>query len=516
MTSEVIDGVVREIRDDEEPDRRLTVVGERQQSVQIGLGSVMALSDEQFEANLILLKKGVERAKRLQQALLEEGIDYGTEPGISRPFLHKPGAEKFEKAYGFAIEYAVERKIGDGDKTPELEYIVHAKVHLGDTDGPVIAEGLGSCNTHESKYRYRQAKPVCPDCGKATIIKGKADGKLKGKYWCATRDGGCGHTFEPDSDKGRALAEQPTGQVENENPYDLANTILKMARKRAGVDAILTATGTSGLFSQDADSPSVQQEARRPAATAASGGEAVGQSAQLRGPNTATRLPAPPADITEQHSFGLGDVVGKLGLKDRAPSDGLLRQTPDGMALGFVLDMPSGQKITQVEVRGPLADQLVEAAGGDLKALVGVEVNLEGELFAVPWQKQGEAMPPFYRFRTTAARSMTWAVPPKATAEPKPKRLTKAQQKAADEAAAAERANDDTGEDETANVSAPPPAGPGMSMADFTAGLDTHRIAAPYALAAARQHFPGSESIEALSDEQRLVVATGLGLLEAP
>lgn len=529
MTAEVIEGtVVGESRDDD-IDRRLAVLAPSQ-SVQIGLGAVAAMSDEQFEHNLELLKKGVERAKKIQQAILEDGVDYGTEPGISRPFLHKPGAEKFEKAYGFAIEYAVERKVGDGEKTPELEYIVHAKVHLSNTEGPVIAEGLGSCNTHESKYRYRLAKPTCPDCGKATVIKGKEDGRLRGKYWCATRDGGCGHTFEPDSDKGKALAEQPTGQVENENPYDLANTILKMARKRAGVDAILTATGTSGLFSQDADSPSVQGDARRQAATAASGGEAAGQGgSSLAGKDTATRLPAPgkfAEGVTEQ-SLGVGELIGKAFVEDGQRSSGEVRKQPDGTAfMGFRLMMPSGQKLSQVELRGDVADGVALATSHNPQRLNGLEMVLAGELFAIAWKKEGEDMPPFYRLVATAVRTAEWSVPTvdaaaAATPAAKPKRQTKAEKDAA--AAAAELvANGAMGsadneaeaiEDREAFVAAA--TGPGMSLDDFKAALKVRRIAQAYVESAARHMFQTTD-IAALTDQQRLLLANDIGLNEEP
>ena len=37
------------------------------------------------------------------------------------------------------------------------------------------------------------------------------------------------------------------------DPYNIINTILKMAKKRALIDAVLSATRTSGIFSQDLD-----------------------------------------------------------------------------------------------------------------------------------------------------------------------------------------------------------------------------------------------------------------------
>jgi hypothetical protein len=153
-----------------------------------------------------------------------------------------------------------------------------------------------------------------------------------------------------------------------------------MARKRAGVDAILTATGTSGLFSQDADSPSVQQDARRGAATAASGGEAAAKSAasSLAGPNTATKLP--PAgkfeDGTPVKSLGVGELIGTVRVvPDKQRSDGNLRQTAEGAIVGFRLVMPSGQEIAQVEVRDKLAEELSVAVVGNPARLDGLEMS---------------------------------------------------------------------------------------------------------------------------------------------
>ncbi|WP_418719751.1 hypothetical protein [Bilophila wadsworthia] len=41
------------------------------------------------------------------------------------------------------------------------------------------------------------------------------------------------------------------GRVEHDNPADYYNTCLKMAKKRALVDAVLTCTAASDIFTQD-------------------------------------------------------------------------------------------------------------------------------------------------------------------------------------------------------------------------------------------------------------------------
>jgi hypothetical protein len=107
-------------------------------------------------------------------------------------------------------------------------------------------EGVGTCSTLESKYRYRKAERKCPKCGQHTIIKGKAE--YGGGFLCFAKKGGCGAKF---NDNDTAITSQAGGQVENENPADHWNTARKMAFKRALVHASINATNTSELWSQD-------------------------------------------------------------------------------------------------------------------------------------------------------------------------------------------------------------------------------------------------------------------------
>jgi hypothetical protein len=62
--------------------------------------------------------------------------------------------------------------------------------------------------------------------------------------------GGCNANFNPGDP---AVEGQQTGKVENPDIADTYNTVLKMAKKRAHVDAILTATAASDIFTQDID-----------------------------------------------------------------------------------------------------------------------------------------------------------------------------------------------------------------------------------------------------------------------
>jgi hypothetical protein len=99
----------------------------------------------------------------------------------------------------------------------------------------------------EGKYRFRKGSLACPECGKeSTIIKGKKE--YGGGWLCYKNKGGCGAKFK---DEDPFITQQDTEKVEHDNPADYYNTVLKMAKKRAHVDAILTATAASDIFTQD-------------------------------------------------------------------------------------------------------------------------------------------------------------------------------------------------------------------------------------------------------------------------
>lgn len=105
----------------------------------------------------------------------------------------------------------------------------------------------------ESKWRFRKAEQKCPSCGKETIIKGKKD--YGGGWLCYGKKGGCGAKFK---DGDPAIENQNMGRVEHDNPADYYNTCLKMAKKRALVDAILTATAASDIFTQDVEDMDIE------------------------------------------------------------------------------------------------------------------------------------------------------------------------------------------------------------------------------------------------------------------
>lgn len=188
--------------------------------------------------------------------VMQDGTDYGVIPGTGKPSLYQPGAQLLDQIFGLVPSFeVVATSVIDWQRPiPFFHYIVRCRL-LSRKSGEMVAEAIGSCNTHEDRYRWRTAKRVCPACNLETIIKGKQE--YGGGWICFKRNGGCGAKYR---DGDAAIEGQQAGRVENEDTASLENTVLKMAQKRAHVAATLNATGASRIFTQDVeDLPQFQQ-----------------------------------------------------------------------------------------------------------------------------------------------------------------------------------------------------------------------------------------------------------------
>ena len=209
------------------------------------------------------VEDAVERYGLLVQfvsTLLKADIDYGQIPGTNKPTLLKPGAEKLLTFFGltkrFTLLEKVEDWIGDAHGGPFFYYMYRSALYNGDQ---LIAESDGSCNSHESKYRYRKAERECPACGGAFIIKGKAE--YGGGWLCFAKKGGCGAKFR---DGDAVIEGQQVGRVVNPDIADQVNTIQKMAQKRALIAATLLAVNASEFFTQDLEDMAIDGEIVEP------------------------------------------------------------------------------------------------------------------------------------------------------------------------------------------------------------------------------------------------------------
>lgn len=183
----------------------------------------------------------VSHSKFIQQVAKEsmrKDVHYGVIPGTNKPSLYKSGAEYLCMTFKLAVEIRVKRhNFDDGHR----EEIVTCRLSHSPT-GLFLGEGIGTCSTMESRYRWRKGSLTCPKCGEEAIIKGKAE--YGGGFVCWSKKNGCGEKFAD----GAFTAPE---REENPDIADQYNTVLKMAKKRALIDAVLTVTAASDTFTQD-------------------------------------------------------------------------------------------------------------------------------------------------------------------------------------------------------------------------------------------------------------------------
>ncbi|HYY97256.1 MAG TPA: hypothetical protein VE642_01625, partial [Pyrinomonadaceae bacterium] len=157
---------------------------------------------------------------------------------------------KLTTFFGLSTRFQLLERIEDwtGEQhggEPFFYYLYRCRLLRGDV---AIAEGDASCNSRETKYRWREAQRLCPACGVTAIIKGKED--FGGGWLCWKKKGGCGAKY---ADGDQSIESQPTGRVFNPDIADQVNTIQKMSQKRSLVGAVLLAVNASEFFTQDVE-----------------------------------------------------------------------------------------------------------------------------------------------------------------------------------------------------------------------------------------------------------------------
>jgi hypothetical protein len=186
-------------------------------------------------------------AQYVKQCMVE-GTDYGRIQGSEKPTLLKPGAEKLIDLFGCTPEFTLVPEFCHEDfESGFFKYTFRCRI-ISRELGAVLAEGYGSANSRESRFRWRTAHRKCPVCGKDTIIQGKSE--YGGGWVCFKKKGGCGEKYVASDER---ITRQTVGRVANENIADLDNTILKMAKKRAQVDGAIALARCSDMFTQDVE-----------------------------------------------------------------------------------------------------------------------------------------------------------------------------------------------------------------------------------------------------------------------
>jgi hypothetical protein len=191
--------------------------------------------------------------KDTMRLAMTDGVDYGVIPGTDKPGLFKPGAEKLAVVFRLDVQVANELTWGPGD---HLTAIGRATVHEAQT-GVRLGCGEGLCTTREKKYATRHANLTCPECGVAAVLESRKEHEPG--YFCWRRKGGCGMNFGPAEER---ITSQTVGEIENPDLPDSWNTVLKMAKKRAYIDAVLSTTSASAIFTQDIGADPTENPAR--------------------------------------------------------------------------------------------------------------------------------------------------------------------------------------------------------------------------------------------------------------
>jgi len=199
-----------------------------------------------------------------RQKMLDELIEkqfvkdlhYGRIPGTAKDTLYQPGAQLFNTMFQVFPKYE-----------KQVEYLQNNHINvvsvctLNTLEGKLVGSGCGSCSSMESKYRYvnemeNTGQMIPPEYW---------------KHWKTDPEkaqmilGGKGFTKKKAED-GQWYVFKSSGKVERADIADVWNTILKIANKRAYVDATNNTWALSGRFTQDINDPEDQPEEKPEAA----------------------------------------------------------------------------------------------------------------------------------------------------------------------------------------------------------------------------------------------------------
>lgn len=162
------------------------------------------------------IKTDIALADALVQKVLEPEIDYGIHPGTKSHALKDPGAATIINAFNcYPKAEILFREVTD----TKISYVMDVAL-ISREDGLVKSTGTGACTTMETKYGYRWV----------------TDPEFYG--------------YDRASLKKKKKEDQVRYRIANPEWSELENTILKMARKRAEVDAAMALPGVSRFMSK--------------------------------------------------------------------------------------------------------------------------------------------------------------------------------------------------------------------------------------------------------------------------
>lgn len=187
------------------------------------------------EVDVKAVSETLSKVKSLQATLkniLVEGHDYDKIKGCGdKQTLLKPGAEKILMALGITSSYDLIEHTENFDGKGFFAYTVKCTLNK---NGAKITEGLGHANSKEKKWAVESVyEKDLPEGTDKSLLKKR---EIKTSNGTFTK-------YEIDADANSK-----------------ANTILKMAKKRSQIDAVLTVASLSEVFTQDFDDIPPEEE----------------------------------------------------------------------------------------------------------------------------------------------------------------------------------------------------------------------------------------------------------------
>jgi hypothetical protein len=249
----------------------------------------LVVRDERLPLTAKEVKASVQLIQEVMKAVMKPDTHYGKIPGTDKPTLYKAGAEKILSTFKIGVEPIVE----DLSTADEARYRVTAK-GFSIVTGLAVGSGVGEASSNEEKYKWRKAL--------------------------------CDAEYDQTPEDRRRIAFKRWDGKINEvkqvrvNHADVANTILKMAKKRAQIDMTLTVTAASDVFAQDLEDlpdgipPEDGAHGKREPIT-----EPQKKSDEPKKPTE--KKPTPPAENQEGEvvTVTVGDVRSKSGTSAKGP-----------------------------------------------------------------------------------------------------------------------------------------------------------------------------------------------------
>ena len=272
-----------------------------------------ALQPQEVILQLATVQKIMKDA--MQEADLKAGKDgdYGMIPGTKKPTLLKPGAEKLMLAFRLSgvVDRAEVVPLAHDHISGHREVIVYTKIVHTPSD-TLLAIGVGSCSTMESKYRWRTGEKEFTD---KPVPKEYWDNRESNFAEAMTAIGGKGHTTGKHPDTGKWVICRQGEKAENPDPADVYNTVLKMAKKRSVIDGVLQATAASTMFTQDMEDMQHAAPTETPAPAAEEAPRQTTKAKTARS-SSAHEESAPPATANPTPEFPVMGIIEKINTKD--------------------------------------------------------------------------------------------------------------------------------------------------------------------------------------------------------